>query len=120
MQEAWNTAKKQLEELRSAVERTGQMAELKVQGEFLNRDLDRAFRDLGQAVWGQVKKGKVTLPSSVSAQVKAVEAVEREQAAHKASINDILSEGAEVAGKLRGDKKATGAGKVVAAKGKKR
>lgn len=96
------------------------MAQLKVQGEFLNRDLDRAFRELGAAVWAQSKKGKLQLPSSVSAQVRAVEEAEEQQAAHKRAISDILDEGAEVAGKLRAEKKTQSSTKVLAAKGKKR
>lgn len=119
IQEAWKLAHRQLEELRASVEKTGQMANLKVQAEFLARDLDRAFRDLGAAVWAQSKKGNLDLPSTVKAQVRAVQEAEAQQAASKRSINELLSEGAEVAGKLRAEKKQSGA-KVVASKGKKR
>ncbi|MBX5481491.1 MAG: hypothetical protein IRZ16_06565 [Myxococcaceae bacterium] len=114
--EAWRAAQAQLSELRAAVERTGEMAKLKVESEFLHRDLDRAYRDLGEAVWSQVKKGNLELPRQLQAAAKAVEEVERRQAEQAAAINEILSEGTEVAGRLRGEKAKT----AVAAKGKKR
>lgn len=114
--DAWKSAQVQLEELREAVERTGEMARLKVQSEFLNRDLDRALRDLGEAVWSQVKKGNLELPRALSSLVTVVQDVERKQADQATAINEILSEGTEVAGNLRGEKGKSG----VAAKGKKR
>ena len=114
--DAWKVAQQQLEELRTAVERTGEMAKLKMQSEFLYRDLDRAFRDLGEAVWSQVKKGNLELPRTLASAVKAVEEVERKQADQADAINEILNEGTEVAGKLRGEK----AKSAVASKGKKR
>lgn len=117
--EAWKNAQAQLEELREAVERTGQMAQLKVQSEFTGRDLDRAYRDLGEAVWAQVKKGSLELPRALSSAAKAVEEVERKLAAQAADISDILSEGREVAGRIRAEKKGS-AKTPLAAKGKKR
>ena len=123
--EAWKSAQSQLQELRAAVERTGQMAQLKVQTEFTARELDRAYWDLGEAVWQQLKKGKLELPRSVAAlssAVQAVEAVEAKQAQQAASIQEILSEGTEVAGRLRAERggKSPIAKTGVALKGKKR
>lgn len=116
---AWKTAQAQLEELRAAVERTGHMAQLKVQSEFTNRELDRAYRDLGEAVWAQAKKGALELPRGVSSAARAVEEVERKLAAQAADISDILSEGRELAGRMRAEKKGS-AKTPLAAKGKKR
>jgi hypothetical protein len=118
IQEAWKVAQRQLTDLRAAVERHGELAELRGQGEVLTRALDRAYRDLGEAVWSQVKKGKLELPAAVAPAVKAILLVEQKQAARASSIQDLLAEGAEVAGKLRAAKKP--ATKTVAAKGKKR
>ncbi len=108
--QAWKTAQDQLEELRSAVERTGELAQLKLKSELLTRELDRAYRDLGEAVWAQMKKGDLELPPATASAVKAVEEVERRQAAQATSINDLLGEGVEVAERSK---------KILAARGKK-
>ncbi len=99
--DAWKTAQAQLDELRSAVERTGDLAQLKLKSEFLHRELDRAFRDLGEAVWAEVKKGSLELPAALASAAKAVEEVERRQAAQASSINELLGEGVEVAEKSK-------------------
>lgn len=96
------------------------MAHLKVQSEFLGRDLDRAYRDLGEAVWKASKNGKLELPRSLSAVARSVDEVEKKLAAQAASINDILAEGAEVAGRLRSEKSKPASKTAVAVKGKKR
>ncbi len=118
IQAAWRSAQKQLADLRDAVERHGEMAGLKVQGELLTRELDRAYRDFGEAVWSAVKKGKLELPPSLEAPGKAISLVEQKQAARASAIQDLLAEGAEVAGRLREAKKSVT--KPLAAKGKKR
>ena len=107
IQEAWDAAQAQLTELRDQVEMTAKLAQAKVTSNFLERDLDRAYRDLGEAVWAQVSKGKLQLPSNVSPVLKALEQVTRKIQEQNASINDLLSEGAEVASRLKG-KLATG------------
>ena len=120
--EAWKTAQRQLEELRTAVERTGELAHLKLQNEVGQRDLDRAFRDLGQAVWNQVKVGAMSLPRPAADAGKLVEEAERKLAAQSASITEILSEGVEVAGRIRAEKaaaKPAPSKSAVAPKGKK-
>lgn len=107
IQEAWDAAQAQLSELRDQVEKTAQLAQLKVTQNFLERDLDRAYRDLGEAVWAQVSKGRLQLPTQLGSVLKALEVVTRKIQEQNASINDLLSEGAEVASRLKG-KLATG------------
>ena len=107
IQEAWDAAQAQLTDLRDQVERTTQLAQAKVTQNFLERDLDRAYRDLGEAVWAQVSKGRLQLPTQLSSVLKALEVVTKKIQEQNASINDLLSEGAEVASRLKG-KLATG------------
>ncbi len=126
LQQAWDLAQKQLAELREAVQRHGELAELKAQGEVFARELDRAYRDLGEAVWSAAKKGRMELPAQVTAvaqAVKGVELVEQKQAARASAIGDLLAEGAELAQKLRAaaaPKKSDPATKPLASRGKKR
>jgi hypothetical protein len=110
IQEAWDAAQAQLTELREQVERTASLASAKVTSNFLERDLDRAYRDLGESVWAQVSKGRLQLPKDLSSVLKALEVVTKKIQEQNASINDLLSEGAEVASRLKG-KLATGAKK---------
>ena len=102
IQEAWDAAQEQLAQLRDQVERTATIAQAKVTQSFLERDLDRAYRDLGEAVWAQVSKGRLQLPNNLSAVLKALESVTKKIQEQNASINDLLSEGAEVASRLKG------------------
>ena len=53
-------------------------------GNSLQMAKDKALRDLGEAVWRQVQKGKLELPSSLAPVVKAVEAAEQQHAANTA------------------------------------
>ena len=107
IQDAWDIAQAQLSELRDQVEKTAALAHAKVSSNFLERDLDRAYRDLGEAVWAQVSKGRLQLPTTLSTVLKALEVVTKKIQEQNASINDLLSEGAEVASRLKG-KLATG------------
>jgi hypothetical protein len=113
---AWQQAQDQLKELRTQVEKTAAMAQAKVQSNFLERDLDRAYRDLGEAVWAQVSRGQLTLPKNMAAVLKALEAVTQRIQEQNASINDLLSEGADMAAKLKEKMSKT----AVATKDKKR
>ena len=124
IQEAWEQAQRQLADLREAVERHGELSALYAQGEAFSRELDRAYRELGEAVWSAAKKGKLELPTQVQAvasAVKGIELIEQKQAARASAIHDLLAEGAEVAGKLRAAaKKPLPATKPLASRGKKR
>ena len=102
IQEAWDAAQAQLTELRDQVEKTAQLAQAKVASNFLERDLDRAYRDLGESVWAQVSKGRLQLPKELSSVLKSLDTVTKKIQEQNASINDLLSEGAEVASRLKG------------------
>jgi hypothetical protein len=101
IQEAWNEAQAQLALLREQVEHATAMAQAKVGSNMLERDLDRAYRDLGEAVWAEVSKGKLQLPSNLSTVRKLLEGVTQKIRVQNASINDLLAEGAEVAKRLQ-------------------
>ncbi len=102
IQQAFQTAQGQLAQLREAVTHTAELARLNSRGNSLQMERDKALRDLGEAVWRQVQKGKLELPSTLAPVVKAVEAAEQRAAAHAAEITDILQEGEAVAARLKG------------------
>lgn len=101
------------------MERTTELAKAKVQAGFLERDRDRALRDFGEAVWGQIQKGKLALPAALSSALRAMQEAQRKVDAHDAEISDLLREGEEAASRLR-SKGATSGKTAVASKGKKR
>lgn len=102
IQQAFQTAQAQLAQLREAVTHTEELARLNSRGNSLQMAKDKALRDLGEAVWRQVQKGKLELPSTLAQVVKAVEAAEQQHAANAAEITDILAEGELVAARLKG------------------
>ncbi len=112
IQAAWQAAQEQVADLRAQVEHLAAVANAKVQQNLYERELDRAFRDLGEAVWAQVSKGKLQLPSTLSNVMKALAAVTSKIQEQNRSINDLLAEGAEIATRLQNKK--------VAPKGNKR
>jgi hypothetical protein len=93
--EAWEHAQDQLADLREQVQRTTELAMAKTQSNFLERDRDKALRNLGEAIWVQVQKGKLTLPSSMRDIGKAMEDVQKKIAVEQAEIADLLKEGEE-------------------------
>jgi predicted nucleic acid-binding Zn-ribbon protein len=118
IQQAWNEAQAQLSVLREQVEHATALAQAKVSSNLGERDLDRAYRDLGEAVWAEVSKGKMQLPATLSSVRKALEAVTTKIQAQNASINDLLAEGADIAKRLQ--EKMAHASKGVASLNKKR
>ncbi len=118
IQQAWNEAQAQLSVLREQVEHATALAQAKVTSNLGERDLDRAYRDLGEAVWAEVSKGKMQLPASLTSVRKALEAVTTKIQAQNASINDLLDEGADIARRLQ--EKMAHASKGVASLNKKR
>jgi len=118
IQAAWEEAQAQLAVLREQVEHATAMAQAKVQTNMNQRELDRAYRDLGEAVWAEVSKGKLQLPSNLSSVKKSLETVTNKIRAQNASINDLLAEGADIARKLQ--EKMASASKGVAHPQKKR
>jgi hypothetical protein len=117
IQAAWEAAQNQVMDLRAQVEHMVSLAQAKVQQNLIERDLDRAFRDLGEAVWAQVSKGKLQLPTSFNSVMKALEAVTQKIQEQNASINDLLAEGNEIANRL---KKSSTTKTAVASREKKR
>ena len=118
IQAAWDEAQAQLAVLKQQVEHAAAMAQAKVGSNMLDRDLDRAYRDLGEAVWAEVSKGKLQLPPTLSNVRKLLENVTQKIRVQNASINDLLAEGADIAKKLQ--EKISAASKGVAAAPKKR
>jgi septal ring factor EnvC (AmiA/AmiB activator) len=118
IQAAWDEAQMQLQVLREQVDHLSNMAQAKVSSNMLERDMDRAYRDLGEAVWAEVSKGRLQLGNNLTTVRKALEVVTQKIQAQNASINDLLAEGAEIAQRLQ--EKMTAASKSVAAPPKRR
>ena len=109
--QAWERAKAQLEQLRQDVVRTSQMAQLQMGSGFLSQDKDKVLKRLGEGVWEQVRKGKLTLPASLAGAVKELEVLEEKAKKHAGEIADILQEGDEAARRKHGSMKSAVAGK---------
>ena len=99
--QAWDQAKQQFAQLRAEVERNSKLVQAKQESTFVGRERDQALRDLGEAVWLFVQRGKLQVPAQLNAMVKAVEVVEARQKAQQASIADLLKEGSEAADRLK-------------------
>ena len=117
IQAAWEAAQGQVTDLRNQVEHMANLAQAKVQQNTLERELDRAFRELGESVWAQVSKGKLQLPSSFASVMKALENVTRRIQEQNASINELFAEGNEIANRM---KKSAATKSTVASPNKKR
>ena len=100
IQEAFQAAQSQLSQLRKQVERHEDLARAKAKADLLEQQKDKALRELGEAVWRLVQKGKLELPSSLAKQMKAMEHVEQQAEAHTREITDLLREGEEAARRL--------------------
>ena len=118
IQAAWEEAQAQLHVLKAQVEHAAAMAQAKVGSNMLDRDLDRAYRDLGEAVWAEVSKGKLVLPANLTTVRKLLEGVTQKIRNQNNSINDLLAEGADIAKRLQ--EKMSAASKGVAGAPKKR
>jgi enamine deaminase RidA (YjgF/YER057c/UK114 family) len=118
IQEAFQQSQGQLAQLRIAVERTAELARMKSENDFLNREKERAFEALGEAVYRLVQKGKLELPAALAPQVKAVSDAERKVEIQASAIHDLLREGEETAARLKVKNDATGKN-VVASRPKK-
>lgn len=98
---AWSKAQDDLAKLRAQVDHAAALAQAKVAQNVLERDLERAYRELGEAVWGEVSKGRLALPPSLARVAKAMEQVSARIAEQNASVNDLLAEGAEAVSRLK-------------------
>ena len=119
IQAAWEQSKEQMERLKDEVRRANEMAQAALQSKFLNREKEQAFRDFGEAVWAQMKKGKLQLPPSLTQSVKAMLEMEKKLEAQASQINDLLAEGQEAAERLNSKKKG-GQNLLVTSRSKKR
>ncbi|HYV45046.1 MAG TPA: hypothetical protein VFA20_09305 [Myxococcaceae bacterium] len=117
--QAWDEAKEQLSDLRTAVEQNAKMAQLKLEASFLSRDRDVALRDFGEAVWNQVLRGRLQLPPQLATAMQKMIDVEKKIQKQASEITDILKEGDEAAERLR-QKKAARPSQALASKMKKR
>jgi hypothetical protein len=118
--EAFQAAQARLAQLREAVERNTDLARANAKATVLKDQKERALKELGEAVWRQVQKGRLELPAGFAAALKAVEAADQAAEAHARELTDILREGEEVAERLKGGKNATKPQTIVANGGKKR
>ncbi len=117
IQQAIQAAQGQMAQLRTAVERTAELARMKSESEFLRRQKDQTLQELGEAVWRMVQKGKLELPAALAPELKKVEEAVRQQEVQAAEITDILKEGEEAAARLK--KNAAPAQNVLASRTKK-
>nr|WP_226994328.1 hypothetical protein [Myxococcus hansupus] len=118
--EAFEAAQARLAQLREAVERNTDLARANARTTVLKDQKEKAFRELGEAVWRQQQKGRLTLPAGFEAALKAIEAAEQAAEAHARELTDILMEGAEVAARLNEQKKAPKPQRVLVPGTKKR
>ena len=101
IQAAFEASQAQLAELRQQVEKHASLAKAKTSSDFMQKEKDRVFRELGEAVFKQVQKGRLELPAAFAPLLKAIE-----QSLHKAEsqareITDLLQEGEETAQRLK-------------------
>ena len=100
IQQAFQQAQGQMAQLRTAVERTAELARMKSESDFLKHQKARAYEQLGEAVYRLVQKGKLDVPV-LAAELKAVEDAERKAELQASAILDILREGEEAAARLK-------------------
>jgi hypothetical protein len=101
IQEAFQTAQARLHELRTAVESHSSLSRVKAESDLLHHLKERALRELGEAVWRQVQKGKLELPESLGPALRAVEEAERKISTQAQEIGDLLMEGEAAAQQLK-------------------
>jgi hypothetical protein len=110
--EAFSASREQLEDLKVAVARTTELAQIKLESSFLFREKDKSFRDFGEAVWGLVKNGKLTLPTSLEPAATAVRRADTRLQSQLDEVRELLKEGNEVADRQKGKSKEGVASKV--------
>ncbi|NVJ02000.1 hypothetical protein HV824_28290 [Myxococcus sp. AM009] len=118
--DAFQAAQARLAELREAVERNTDLARANARTTVLKDHKEKALKELGEAVWRQVQKGRLELPAGFGAALKAVEAAEQAVEAHARELTDLLREGDEVAERLKEQKNAPRPQRVLVPGAKKR
>ncbi len=101
IQEAFQAAQAQMAQLRQQVEKHAELARAKTQNDFAQKEKERALRELGEAVFKQVQKGKLELSSAFAPLLKAVEQAQQKVEAQAREISDLLQEGEEAAQRLQ-------------------
>ena len=101
LQAAFQEAQAQLVQLRKQVEQHAELARMKTQVDFSKNERERVLRELGEAVFKQVQKGRLELPSGFGTLLKAVEQAQQKAEAQAREISDLLQEGEEAAQRLK-------------------
>ena len=97
----WEHARQQLEQLREAVRKQGALAQAKLESAHLRREIDLAYRGLGEVVWAEIKRGAVKLPSNCDAALKRVQKADADQKVYASQVHDLLLEGSEAVDRQR-------------------
>ncbi|AEI67266.1 hypothetical protein [Corallococcus macrosporus] len=118
--EAFQAAQDRLAQLREAVERNTDLARANARATVLKDQKEKALKELGEAVWRQVQRGRLELPSGFGAALEAVEAAEQAVEASARELTDLLREGEEVAQRLNEQKNAPRPQRVLVPGAKKR
>ena len=105
LNEIWDNAKVQFDELRDAVVRSSQVAKTKLDTTFLRRDRDRLLHQLGVDYLRLVGDKQVVPPAELKATLEAIKKVDADIAEQETEISAILEEG-EAAAKQAQEKKA--------------
>ena len=101
IQEAFDSAQSKMSQLRKQVETHSALAQAKTQSDFLQKEKERVLRELGEAVFKQIKKGRLELPTAFAPLLKAIEQVQLKVEAQSREISDLLQEGEEAAQRLK-------------------
>ncbi|WP_434391168.1 hypothetical protein [Melittangium boletus] len=101
IQAAFEASQAQLAELRQQVEKHSSLAKAKAQGDLIQREKERVFRELGEAVFKLAQKGRLELPASFAPLLKAIEQVHHKAEAQAREITDLLMEGEETAQRMK-------------------
>ncbi len=105
LNEIWENAKVQFEELRDAVVRSSQVAKTKLDATFLRRERDRLLHQLGSDYLGLVTQKQVVPPAELKVTIEAIQKVDADISSQETEIDAILQEG-EAAAKESQQKKA--------------
>jgi hypothetical protein len=106
LNDIWENAKVQFEELRDAVVRTSQVAKTKLDASFLRRERDRLLHQLGTDYLQLIHDKQVTPPSDLKSTIEAIKKVDSDISEQETEMSVILEEG-EAAAKKSQTKRST-------------
>ena len=118
IQEAFQSAQARMAQLRQQVAKHAELVQAKTRNDLVQKEKERALRELGEAVFKQVRKGRLELPATFAPLVDAVEQAQKKAEAQAWEIGDLLREGEEAAQRLK-EKNAAGTNSGVASRMKK-